>query len=418
LHKFREMNKKRVLIIGLVWPEPDSSAAGTRIIQLINLFLSASYEVLFASAASKSNFSYPLQEINVADQEIKLNDDSFNIFLKDIRPGIIVFDRFVTEEQYGWRVQQECPDAMRILDTEDLHCLRYARQQALKMGRPLDLFNDMAKREIASIFRCDLSLIISEAEMSILKEQFHIDLSLIYYLPFLEDELTEESTGNWKSFEEREGFVFIGNFLHEPNWSTVQVLKTSVWPVLRKKLPDAVLHIYGAYPSQKVMQLSNFQEKFQVHGRAKDAREVLSRHKALLAPIQFGAGLKGKFIDAMQAGTPAVTSTIGAEAMKGTLDWNGAITDDVELFTDHALRLYQDKNYWLQSQRNGIKIINERYGKTKFSRSLLEALDTLSQNLTIHRRHNFFGQILQYHTINSTKYLSLWIEEKNKNNKY
>lgn len=411
------MNEKRVLIIGLVWPEPSSSAAGTRIVQLINVFLSAGYEVTFASAASKGEFSFDLKAIAVTEQEIKLNDHSFNLFLKEMNPEIVLFDRYVSEEQYGWRVQQECPGALKILDTEDLHCLRHARQQAVKTGIPFqsaNLFTDMAKREIASVLRCDLSLIISETEMDILRLQFHIDPSIITYLPFLEEELTETAILNRNGFEQREGFVFIGNFLHEPNWHTLQILKTKIWPVLRKRLPGAGLHIYGAYASQKVMQLHHEKENFYVHGRARDAQEVISRHRILLAPIQFGAGLKGKFIDAMQTGTPSVTTTTGAEAMNGDLNWNGAIANDPELFISEAVLLYQDKDRWLSAQQNGIRILNERYGKQKFIPSFIELMNSLSSDLAAHRRHNFFGQILQYHTANSTKYMSLWIEEKNR----
>jgi len=407
------MNKKRILIIGPVWPEPTSSAAGTRMIQLISLFLSEEYEVLFASAASKSDFSFDLIGLGVQEYKIKLNDNSFNVFLSEVSPGIVLFDRFMMEEQYGWRVQQECPDAIRLMDTVDLHCLRLARQQAIKTGNPIDLFTDIAKREIASILRCDISLLISEVEMNILQKQFRIDPSLIYYLPFLEEELTEKDIQNWKTFEEREGFVFIGNYLHEPNWNTLQILKTKIWPVLRKKLPAAKLNIYGAYSSQKVMQLHNEKEKFYVHGRADNALEVIANNRILLAPIQFGAGMKGKFIDAMISGTPSVTTSVGAEAMKGDLDWNGVIEDDFELFTDQTVKLYHDKNWWLASQQNGVRIINERYGKSQFTKAFIGTINTLSLNLTAHRQHNFFGQILMHHTANSTKYMSLWIEEKN-----
>lgn len=409
------MNENRILIIGLVWPEPGSSAAGTRMVQLVHLFLSKGYEVTFASAASKSEFSYNLQETGVSERGITLNDHSFNLLLKEINPGIVLFDRFIMEEQYGWRVQEECPDAMRILDTEDLHCLRNARQQALKNNLQLneaDLFSDMAKREIAAILRCDLSLIISEVELKILQEQFQLDPALIYYLPFLEEELGEEDIRNWNAFEEREGFVFIGNFLHEPNWHTLQVLKTNVWPVLRKKIPGAKLHIYGAYATQKVMQLHNEKTHFYIHGRAENAREQISKHRILLAPIQFGAGVKGKFIDAMQVGTPSVTTTIGAESMRGDLDWNGEIADDLTAFAAQAAALYQDKTRWLHAQQNGALIINGRYGKSRFMTSFLNAVKELSADLSRHRRRNFFGQILQHHTANSTKYMSLWIAEK------
>jgi hypothetical protein len=128
----------------------------------------------------------------------------------------VLFDRFMVEEQYGWRVQQECPDALRILDTEDLHCLRSARQQSDKKKQALALFSDTAKREIASILRCDLSMMISEVEMDILKEQFKIDSSLIYYLPFLEEEINSNTIENWIPFEDRADFVFIGNFCMNP----------------------------------------------------------------------------------------------------------------------------------------------------------------------------------------------------------
>ncbi|TKB99362.1 glycosyltransferase family 4 protein [Pedobacter cryotolerans] len=409
------MSVKKLLIIGLVWPEPTSSAAGTRMIQLIELFLANDYQITFACAAAKSEFSYNLQQIGVNEQSIKLNDQSFNDFIISLNPQIVMFDRFVMEEQYGWRVQQECPEAMTILDTEDLHFLRKTRQKAIKEASILkneDLFNDDAKREIASILRCDLSLIISEQEINILQNQFKIDPSLLHYLPFLEDEIT--ATANWLSFEERKDFIFIGNFLHEPNWQTVLHLKIKIWPLLSKLLPQAKLHIYGAYPSQKVLQLHNPKENFYVVGRADDAKQTIAKHRILLAPILFGAGVKGKFIDAMHVGTPSVTTTIGAEAMKGNLDWNGYIEDDVNQFISKAIELYQNKALWLQAQQNGVKIINERFSKNKFSQSFIQQIEVLSKNLKTHRQQNFVGQLLHYHTNQSTKYMSLWIEEKNK----
>ncbi|WP_426328296.1 glycosyltransferase [Pedobacter sp. R-06] len=405
---------KKLLIIGFVWPEPTSSAAGTRMIQLVDLFLSKGYQITFASAASKSDFSYDFSKTSVVEQQIKLNDESFNVFLQELNPEMVLFDRFMVEEQYGWRVHQERPNALRILDTEDLHCLRSARQQSDKKKQVLDLFSDTAKREIASILRCDLSIMISEVEMDILKNQFKIDPSLIYYLPFLEEEIDQQTIENWISFEERADFVFIGNFLHEPNWNTVQVLKTKIWPVLKKRLPGANLNIFGSYASQKVLQLNNKSEKFLIKGRAIDAKETIAKHRILLAPIQFGAGVKGKFIDAMQVGTPSVTTSIGAEAMKGNLDWNGSIEDNLALFIDEAVKLYQDKSAWQVAQQNGVQIINKRYSKKYFADQFIKDIERLASDLTAHRQNNFFGQILNHHTAQSTKYMSLWIEEKNK----
>ncbi len=234
------MKEKKVLFIGLVWPEPTSSAAGFRMMQLIETFLASSYQITFASAAAKSPYSAFLQSLGIHEQAIVLNSSSFDDFIKQLQPDIVVFDRFMVEEQYGWRVAQQCPNALRVLDTEDLHFLRQARQTSVKNKDDFSfqaLFTDTAKRELAAILRRDLSLIISESEMKILIEEFRISPDILYYLPFLEKEITPSEVVQWKAFKERKNLLFIGNFIHEPNWHTVQYLKTQIWPQLRNMLP-------------------------------------------------------------------------------------------------------------------------------------------------------------------------------------
>jgi glycosyltransferase involved in cell wall biosynthesis len=411
------MAKRKVLFIGLVWPEPTSSAAGTRIIQLVNLFLAKGDEVHFASAAQKSTYSFPLKKLGVEEHSIQLNESGFDLWIKELNPNIIVFDRFMIEEQFGWRVQQECPNTLRILDTEDLHFLRKVREKQYKKNLELnkdDLFSDEAKREIAAILRCDLSLMISEEEIKILTEQFKIDPRLLYYLPFLEDEISVTEIERWPKFSERQDFVFIGNFIHEPNWQTVLTLKKEIWPRLRKLLPSAKMNVFGAYAPQKALQLNSAKDGFLVHGRAEDARATIAKHKILLAPITFGAGAKGKLVDAMQAGTPSVTTPMGAEAMKGELEWNGAVTDDWDIFCEQATLLYQNEDSWQKAQQNGVIINNEKYCKHKFDKQFGDAIDLLLSTLKQHRENNFIGEILKHHHLQSTKYMSLWIEEKNR----
>lgn len=409
---------KKMLIIGLVWPEPSSSAAGTRMIQLINLFREQDYAITFACAATKSEFSFPLLDIGINEVHIQLNDESFNTFIQELNPEVVMFDRYMIEEQYGWRVSMECPYALKILDTEDLHFLRYARQEAIKKGVEFNqqmLFSDYAKREIASILRSDITLLISKEEKDLLIQQFNINPSLLYYLPFLEKEIDLQQIETWKPFEERAHFMFIGNFIHEPNWNCVQVLKTRIWPLIRKEIPKAELHIYGAYPTQKVMQLNNPKERFYIKGRAEDAQETMANYRVLLAPIQFGAGVKGKFVDAMLTGTPNVTTKVGAEAMQNGLDWNGLISDSDEDFVAKAITLYKNQSVWEFCQHNGIELLNKNYGKVNFTRDFIEFLEAIKKYLDLHRQQNFYGQILQHHTNQSTKYMSLWIEQKNKN---
>src|SRR5690606_26835626 len=265
----------------------------------------------------------------------------------------------------GWRVVQECPDALQILDTEDLHFLRSAREKAYKKKEEIDLYNEITIREIASVLRCDLSLIISEFEMDLLQNEFNISPSLLHYLPFLE--LRRRSATEVMKFEERKDFVFIGNFLHEPNWQTVLRLKKSVWPKIKSQLGNTQLHIYGAYPSQKVWDLHHEKKGFVVHGKADDALDVIADARVLLAPIPFGAGQKGKFIDAMQAGTPIATTSIGAEGMFEK-SIPGIVEDNENEFILQTIELYQNEDIWRNAQGNGFKILQEQFNKGLFEK--------------------------------------------------
>ena len=409
------MNSTRtLLLIGFVWPEPNSSAAGGRMMQLIAFFQAQGFAITFASPAQDSEFMIDLADYGVDTMRIELNEPSFDLFLKELQPELVVFDRFMIEEQFGWRVAEQSPHAVRILDTEDLHCLRLARQKACKANRDFDIsdlvLEEVAKREIASILRSDLSLMVSEYEMEVLQSVFTIDPSLLYYLPLVVDAVEPNSL----AFDSRQHFVFIGNFLHEPNWNAVQYLKETIWPLIRKQLPTAVLEIYGAYPSQKVFQLHNEKEGFVIKGRADHAKTVISNARVLVAPLRFGAGMKGKLLEAMDYGTPSVTSSIGAESMHSHLEWNGSIEDDAQEFANAAVQLYQEEDIWKQSQKNGFAIIQQRYLKELFEAEFEKKVSFLRANLAKHRQHNFLGQLLQHHTLQSTKYMSRWIEEKNR----
>ncbi|WP_367757032.1 glycosyltransferase [Flavobacterium sp. WC2430] len=409
---------EKLLIIGFVWPEPNSSAAGARMMQLISLFKEDGYEVTFASPAMESDYMVDLNLLGIKRKAISLNCGSFDDFIKELGPKVVLFDRFMMEEQFGWRVAETCPNALRLLDTEDLHCLRLARQKAFKEGRLFefgDLFNeDVSKREIASILRCDLSLMISEFEMELLTTVFKIDTNLLYYIPLLLSSNEVPDLNVLPSFDDRKDFVFIGNFYHEPNWNAVQYLKEAIWPSIKKQLPGAVLNIYGAYPSQKVLQLNNAKDGFLINGRVANARDVVKESRVVLAPLRFGAGIKGKLLEAMQCGTPSVTTAVGAESMKGQLSWNGFVEDDQESFADKAVQLYQDEMRWIEAQRNGIEIIKSRYLRILFEDNFKERIESLKKNLAQHRMNNFMGELLQHHTLKSTKYMSKWIEEKNK----
>jgi len=413
---YSKEHHKTLLVIALVCPEPASTAAGVRMMQLLEVFKKQGYGITVASAASKSDYSADIEALGFRTANIKMNDSSFDVFVKDLNPDVVLFDRFLTEEQFGWRVAENCPDALRVLDTEDLHSLRHVREQCFKKDIPFTtdawLADDKTKREIASIYRCDFSLIISSYELELLTDVIKIDKSLLLLLPFMVDEVTTKTI--WKTFEERTDFVFIGGGKHAPNIDAVKCLKSIIWPLIHKQLPAAKLHIYGAYLPQQILEMHNPADGFLVHGRAEDVNEVMQSAKVCLAPLRFGAGIKGKLLSAMQNGTPSVTTTIGAEGMHGILDWNGYVENDHTAFVEAAVRLYTTQLSWQNAQDQGKSLVNTLYNKHSLELIFIDKINQLQKGLITHRIQNFTGALLQHQTMTATKFMSKWIEEKNR----
>ncbi|WP_197682247.1 glycosyltransferase [Poseidonibacter parvus] len=406
---------KKLLVIGYVWPEPKSSAAGSHIMSIMRLFKEDGYKVEFCTPCAHSIHMIDLEKEGISSSSIELNDDSFDEYIKQFNPTHVLFDRFMMEEQFAWRVEKNCPKALKILDTEDLQCLRNARHQALKENRDMTnadlLSSDLAKREISAILRCDISLIISSFEMQLLKDTFKIDESLLHHLPFMVD--LEELPKVAKSYVQREHFMTIGNFRHAPNWDVVLYLQ-KIWPMIRKELPKAQLHIYGSYPPQKATALNNPKTGFLVKGWANDAYEVIENSRVCLAPIRFGAGIKGKLLDAMITQTPSATTSLGSEGMYENEKWPGFISDDIEEFVNKAVELYNDENKWNEAKQNSHILLKAKYDKKVLGKALLEKVDEVYSNINEHRINNFTGSMLRHHSMASTKYMSQWIAQKNK----
>ncbi len=431
------MTSTRVLIIGYVWPEPRSSAAGSQMLQLIEQCLLQHWTITFASPAQPGVQRADLSVLGVAEQAIALNCSSFDSWVCELQPDIVIFDRFMMEEQFGWRIAEQCPQALRVLASSDLHCLREARQQQLRLAlreerlgdgqllpkpSPTELYAGMAalditQREIAAIFRSDLTLLVSEFEIELLMQHFQVPEFLLAYCPLLPE---QPHIAAWPIFTERAHFISIGNFLHAPNWDAVLLLKETLWPLLRARLPQAQLHVYGAYPPQKALELHNPAQGFYVLGWAEDALAVMRNARVCLAPLRFGAGIKGKLIDAMLSGTPSVTTTIGAESMRicDSADgsesvWSGVVADTAQDFVDAAVQLYENATQWQRAQQHGLRILQQRFDKQRFGAALIERLQQALAQLESNRRANFIGAMLQHHQHKSTHYMARWIEAKN-----
>lgn len=401
----------QLVIISANWPEFDATAAGLRMYELIDLFLDQGYQIHYATTAALNEFHRDaLNNKGIETHSIELNSDTFDDFLKELSPEVVLFDRYVVEEQFGWRVSETLPNAVKILDTEDLHSLRVSRQLAHRENTPWNVdywkAQDITKRELSSMYRSDLNIIISSDEMNYLKEVFEFPEQLLSYLPFTP---TLKESQNL-SYTERKDLVFIGNGMHAPNRDAVDFLKKEIWPIVRKELKEVKLHIYGAYLPQSVLNYHQPKEGFLVHGKAKNASEVISKARINLAPLRYGAGVKGKVIEGILCKTPTVCTSIATEGIDGL----SPIATDAGSIAQRIVELYKDENQWMQEVNLYTSIASQLVDTKEYICTFKTQLNEIRTNLRQHRSTNYIGQLFNYESNKSTKYFSKWIEEKNK----
>ena len=350
---------------------------------------------------------------------IELNNSSFDEYVAAYSPDVVFFDRFMIEEQFGWRVRAQCPNALRILDTIDLHSLRRSRQKNIAQNFSLkisntDLHSEDSLREISSMYRCDLSLITSDAEMKILKEEYSFPSNLL--------ELTRMCYSiaegiPRKDFLERKHIVTIGNFNHPPNLDSYQLLKDRLWKDIRaqiiaKNIEAPELHVYGSY-SDKYRSLDDPKLGFRIMGWAEDSVEALANYRVNVAPLRFGAGVKGKVLDGWIAGTPCVGSPVAAEGLHQGLEFGGWVADNLESFIRDTVDLYSNQNSWRVARDRGFVIMKTLFDEETNAAKFISALEYLTENKVQIRESNFIGAMLWHHQFRSTEYFSRWIELKN-----
>jgi len=203
----------------------------------------------------------------------------------------------------------------------------------------------------------------------------------------------------------------IGNYLHAPNWDAVRWCCAEIWPIIRRCLPEAELHLYGSYEPEKARQLENTAKGIHFFGRADDALKTLERYRVNLAPLRFGAGQKGKVADGFCSGTPTVATPIAAEGMNGPVDWGCLITDGADGFARTAVEVYTDRDSWRRVQEQGYQIVEERFLSEQWRPKLIERLKSMNAGS---RQNQFIGRMLRHHHHRSTEFMSRWIEAKNR----
>jgi glycosyltransferase involved in cell wall biosynthesis len=376
----------------------------------------------------KTNIYRELLELEGVDTcVLPANDPKFDEFILYYKPEVVIFDRFMIEEQFGWRVALHAPNALRILDTIDLHFLRVERQNKTasvvedwsnieNFTLPLD-HSPTRLREISAIFRSDLAVLVSWYEYECLIRHFSFPSDQFAVIPIGLDPLEGAP-----DFESRKNIAWIGNGKHPPNVDSLHILLQAVWPKLKVELEShgvgsPRLHIFGAYlPSGLFKEVP---DGVDVLGRVEDATKTLANFRLTLAPLRFGAGIKGKVLDSWASGTPCVTTAIGVEGL--TPDklvipdefYCELLAANPDEMVERAVTLYTDKIKWNSYQSTAISVIKELFSVDLVVKKWKSLIKHNHRELSSHRFKNVIGAALWQQQIRSTEYFSRWIEEKN-----
>ena len=433
-----------------LWPLPDASAAGVRTAELLIYFASSKqYCFKHVHYGCGQTTLPPTVFPGVQMHHIPANrTETINNFLhgevfENLK--VVVFDRFFSEEAYSFHFHNERPDVLRILDMQDMHSLRKHRQTMINAtdlinadkglhcfedGKLMDSFpqtchsvnttsssNAMLLRELSAIHRSDLTLVCSQFELELLRDEYRIPAEKLILASFFTEEVPEyfskknDNSSFDYSFENRKDFVALGGFKHPPNVDQVLLLK-NLWPRIREVIPEAKLHIYGSFPSTRIQQLHSPKQGFVVHGYVKDLNMPLGNARVMLSPLRFGAGIKGKIIDSWRYGCPVLTTPIGAEGIGNYNDeWGGIVVSDEGSFVESAVELYTKKATWEQSQRTGRNLLKNLFGTNNLD-ILKNAVVNAHNDIDSRRQKDYMSAMLWHNSSRSTENFSRWIELK------
>jgi O-antigen biosynthesis protein len=393
----------KVCVLTTVWPEPDSSAVGVRLLQWIEFFERWGAEVTVASPGRPlSKEKRPLPP-GVRSQQLALNRSDQDHWWQEEAFDLVLFERFTTEEQFGFQVERASPKTLRILETVDIHFLRKQRERGIAVEQ-----DELRERSAAA--RCDLTFVCSFAEVDILTQPGASPVEVVPFLysevllPIVRDE--KPSTANT--------CLFIGNFRHGPNREGIAWFVQEVWPKVRAALPEARLLIAGAYPTPAVHALEKAQTGVSVLGSIPDLDAFFSRGVLNLAPLHFGAGIKGKILEGWRRGVPCVATTIGAEGFSEDGSFGGVIADDVEGFAAATIQLITDPKLRAGFVADGERLLREVHSMHAQEERVRGLIADALRHRDERRAQNWVGRALSMSLNRSTEYFSRWIELKEK----
>lgn len=186
-----------------------------------------------------------------------------------------------------------------------------------------------------------------------------------------------------------------------------------VWPLVHEQAPDLQLNVFGANQTPEDAALTDESCSAYVRGFCKSVPATMKKHRLLVAPLRFGAGVKGKLLDAFRSGLVAVTTPLGAEGISAPDDFPGYIVSDgaenARSFASAVLRAYEDNKSWTVHQSAAVKLLLEKFDEGVNNLQLRNFLEERLQHLPASRESDYLGELLWHSSLRSTEWMSKYL---------
>jgi GT2 family glycosyltransferase/ubiquinone/menaquinone biosynthesis C-methylase UbiE/glycosyltransferase involved in cell wall biosynthesis len=350
--------RKRALVIDHCTPTPNQDAGSVTVFNMLLLLREMDYQVTFIP---EDNFLYmpeytqALQRVGV---EVLYSPYSRSVVQHLSETGsrydLALLFRPMVVERHITSIRKYCPNAKVLFHTVDLHFLRMSREAALYADSAKQKAADvMQQRELSAVRAADASIVHSTAELEILRPL--LPEANLYVFPLIMD-----VQGSAQGFAERKDIVFVGGYQHTPNVDAVQFFAQEVMPLLRTRLPGVSFYVVGSKPPAEINALAA--EDVVITGFVEELTPLLNQMRISVAPLRYGAGIKGKIGTAMAAGLPVVATTLAAEGMSLTEGENILLADEPQVLADTIARLYRDEELWQRISANGVEFSDKAWG--------------------------------------------------------
>ena len=383
---------KRILVVDAFLPLFDRASGSRRLFEILKIFVAQGHAVTFIARNGLNQERYAEELRRLGVEVYSTDPDKLRALGYSVSAPPINLERLLVESRYdlAWLsfyyiAEQYLPDIRRFspttricIDTGDIHFIREQRQAEVYQDKTL--FRKAAEtrlREIDIYRQADAVITVTEEDRKYLLAE--LPEARIHVVPNI-----HEVQDDAPPFEQRHGLLFVGNFRHTPNVDAVLFFVREILPRVRRKIPEVTFTVVGDAPPPEIQEL--IKDGIVVTGYVPDVLPYLRAHRVAVAPLRYGAGLKGKIGEALAAGTPVVTTSIGSEGMHFKSEQEVLlVADDPEDFAAATIRLYSDKALWQRLSHNGRAYVKEHYAPEVVAKRI-EAI--LNSDFDYHEQSN------------------------------